>query len=227
MIFIDFLFPKECLGCKREGVYLCKNCLIKVGYAKQVCQVCTKPSIDGITHVKCRKAWNLDGRLSVWNYKGVIRKALLRTKYYFAADISGEIAENMADYLHKNITALPKKALLVPIPLHKKRQRWRGFNQSVLMGQKLANKMNWSFSKDLVIRKTFSTPQTQLKGEERIKNVKDVFGVSQEMLRSIGKGCAVIVFDDVVTTGATLKELSKVLKREGINKVWGLTTAKT
>ena len=93
MKIIDTLFPKECLGCGRLGGYLCQDCAFKLKRTKATCPVCEKPSIDGMTHIKCKKPQNLDGLMSVWAYEGVAKKIIKALKFRFAKEISYELAD--------------------------------------------------------------------------------------------------------------------------------------
>ena len=226
MGLIDIVFPKKCFGCGSEGGYLCLNCLGKVGYPRQTCIKCERPSIDGITHIKCKTKFILDGTVSIWNYEGVIRKSILGIKYKFAYDVAKEISFGMVEYLRKNISALPKRAILLPVPIHIKRQNWRGFNQSSEVGKLVAKGMNWGFVEDLLVKRQQTKPQTELKGKERMKSLRGAFRINEkyEILEKDKKPA--ILFDDVRTTGTTLKKAGKVLKRSGFGIVWGLTIAK-
>ena len=74
MGILDLIFPKTCLGCGREGQYICPNCLAKVLLLKPACPYCEKPSIDGFTHIRCKKKYGLDGLTSIYRFEGVIKK---------------------------------------------------------------------------------------------------------------------------------------------------------
>lgn len=225
MSILDLLFPITCLACKSFGKYLCKDCLLKVKKSKQICIECDKPSIDGFTHIKCKKPQTLDGVFSVWQYSGVIRRAILKLKYNFVSNIAIELAEIMAKYVSEEFNPLPKKPLLIPVPLHKKRKNWRGFNQVEEVGKVLAKKLGWDFNCDILVRKKKSTPQVELKGEERKENVRGVFAFEKNKKSLILSSSSLVLFDDVLTTGATIREAGKVMKRNGAEKVWGLTIA--
>jgi ComF family protein len=226
MSLIDILFPKECLQCGRVGHYICNNCLDRIHLTKQVCIECEKPAIDGMTHINCLKRDSLKGAISIWNYEGIIRKALIKLKYNFAYKVAEEFADITVKYLRANFTALPKKALLLPVPLHIKRQRWRGFNQSAEMGELIAEKMGWKYCPDLVIRTKSTRPQMSLSEKERLKNVLGIFSINPLHQPLITNYRSLILFDDVRTTGTTLKEIGKVLKKSGAGEIWGLTISR-
>ena len=167
MGLIDVIFPRSCLSCGRQGRYICDSCIKKVPSPKLVCPECQRPSIDGFTHVKCKKALSLDGIISIWYYQGVVRTALLKLKYAYAREISKEIAEYTRSQLDKYTIALPKDPILIPIPLYFLKENLRGFNQTKLLGEVIARKQGWKFITVLLLRKRFGRSQTELKGEDR------------------------------------------------------------
>lgn len=207
MAVLDFIFPKFCLECKAPGKYLCHSCLQKVRPAGKI-----YPS-------------GLDGVFSSWRYEGVIRKAILGLKYRFALEIAKELAKAFVSEIKKRPLQL-KKAVLVPIPLHPRRKRWRGFNQSEEIGKILAQSMGWDFAPKLLERKITRTPQVELKGKARRENIRGVFVVNSQKLPT-NYNTSLILFDDVWTTGSTINEAAKVLKRSGVKKNWGLTIARS
>ena len=228
MSIVDIIFPKNCLGCKKGGQYLCTQCVQEARLAKQVCIECAKPAVDGMVHVKCKRAWGLSGCLSVWKYQGAIRTTILKLKYKFVYEIAEELSDHIANFLQKEITALPKNCLLTSIPLHRRRTNWRGFNQGEEIGKLIANKMGWKFCSDILVRKLLKRPQTELKGGERRKNIRGVFSLNPKFGKTqlLSTNYQLLLFDDVLTTGATMIEATKVLKRNGAKNVWGLTIAK-
>lgn len=226
MNVLDVLFPKSCLECKKEGGYICESCLKKIHFAKQTCVECERAAIDGITHERCRQKQSLEGSFSVWKYEGVICKTISALKYHFASEIAQELAEKSAKNLQENFIPLPRKAIFIPIPLHTARYNWRGFNQATEIGKHLSIKMHWKFVSDFLVRKKSSEPQANLSKKERQKNVLGLYALNGKYRNHIPEDISIIIFDDVRTTGATLKEAGKVVKRNGVKKVWGLTIAK-
>src|SRR3990172_6290380 len=107
-------------------------------------------------------------------------------------------------YLKTNVHALPSNTILVPVPLYMRRVRWRGFNQSERIGKIIAEKMGWNFSPEQVVRKSSTVPQVELRGKQRKMNLKDVFALNSSKKLN---GASIVVFDDVMITGTTLKEV--------------------
>ena len=201
MAILDLFFPKKCLECNISGKYICSSCLKKVK----------------------KNGWNSDWVYSVWRYQKVIRKAILALKYKYSTDIAEELATHIARVLKReNITL--DEACLVPIPLYWYRKNFRGFNQSEEVGKLVVRKMNWEFVPDLLTRTKSTTPQAQLTGSARRENLRGVFSLNPSI--SVSKYPGIILFDDVLTTGSTLLEASKVLRGSGAKRILCLTIAK-
>ncbi|PIU28820.1 hypothetical protein COT08_00355 [Candidatus Woesebacteria bacterium CG07_land_8_20_14_0_80_44_9] len=201
MGLLDLLFPKKCLECGQTGKYICGNCLKKV-----------PPG-----------GWINKETYSCFKYGGVIRKAIIALKYKYSAEIAGELAEICVKNLISNHFISGYRAL-VPIPLHWYRQNFRGFNQAEIIGEKIAKKMGWRFIPELLIKTKSTKSQVELKGPDRRKNLSGVFSLNPGIL--VSKYPSIILFDDVYTTGSTLSEAAKVLRRAGVKNVWGLTIAR-
>ena len=201
MNLLDFIFPKKCLECGIFGKYICDDCLSQVK-----------------TLLPAKDVY------SVFKYEGVIRKAIMSLKYKFAYDIAEELAEITIQKI-KNYDLRIKNIILVPIPLHKLRQNWRGFNQAELIGEKVANGMGWKFVPDFLIRIKNTSQQVGQKRPDRIKNLSDVFRINVPHSLSQSQ-VSILVFDDVYTTGTTINEAVKVLKAAGFNNIKSLTIAR-
>src|SRR5258708_21225478 len=158
MSFLDLLFPVFCLECKKQGKYICDNCLSKVKVINQ---------FDPISKT-----------FSVFRYEGVIRKAIIKIKYNFAHDIAQELVEVSIKNFKNPYTIYDiQNTVLVPIPLHKSRENWRGFNQSEMLGKLMAKKLNWGFEKDLLIRPIQGQHQVGLTKSDRVRNIRGKFAV--------------------------------------------------
>jgi ComF family protein len=117
-----------------------------------------------------------------------------------------------------------KEVLITSVPLHKNRERRRGYNQSGLLAKELAEKLKISFVSDVLIRQKQTKPQFELKKEERKQNILGAFIVNQRY-KSLIKSKKIILVDDIATTGATIRECAKILKQNGTGKVLGVTLA--
>lgn len=112
--------------------------------------------------------------------------------------------------------------LLIPVPLHKQRFRWRGFNQSELIAKNIANILNLELSYSDLTRIKNTRPQAKTNKAGRMKNIKNSFIWNGPRLNQRN----VLLLDDVATTGTTMNECAKVLKQAGANEIWGLAIAK-
>jgi len=200
MDLLNLLFPVSCLECKKPGKYICDTCLSKVRVINR---------FDPLSNT-----------FSIFNYEGIIRKAIVKIKYNFAYDIAQELANAVV----KNMNLDLKNVILVPIPLHKSRKNWRGFNQSEILGKLIAKNLNWEFNKDLLIRPIEGKNQVGLPQSDRVRNIRGKFAVNNE--KALNFNHQFVIFDDVATTGSTLKEAIIVLKKAGATKVVGLTIAR-
>jgi ComF family protein len=229
-VILDFLFPRRCLGCGKVGHYFCSDCLNLVLLKdQQICPVCGRASLGGLTHHFCRRPFGLDGLTSIFAYKGVVTKAIKKLKYKFVKDLAEELVELFLSFcgeekLFSDFCCLPN-VVLVPIPLHPQRLRWRGFNQAELLGKLIAKNLEIKFVPGLLLRVKNTKPQVELDKAQRQINIRRAFALNRNCKLKIGNW-NFILFDDVWTTGATLKEAGKVLKRNGAKKVWGLTIAR-
>jgi ComF family protein len=119
--------------------------------------------------------------------------------------------------------------LVIPIPLHERRLRYRGFNQAELLTQKVAQHFNLEIDNSILIRKVFTEPQAKFKEdyEKRRANLKNIFVIDPEQSRrKLIANKIIILIDDVATTGTTLIEAARVLKENNAKEVWALTVAK-
>lgn len=110
--------------------------------------------------------------------------------------------------------------VIVPIPLHPKRLKWRGYNQSDLMGQAIANKFGWAINNKLLIKAKHSTAQAKLNKKQRQENLVDAFDAPSDCTN-----LKILIIDDVATTRATLNQAANVLKKARAKEVWALTLA--
>jgi ComF family protein len=150
----------------------------------------------------------------------VIRKAIHQLKYRNLKAISPCLAELLSDYLESN--SLPGEALLC-VPLHPRRLRERGYNQSGLLARELGRRVGMPVIEDCLIRVKQAQPQVRaVDVAERRRNVADAFVCRDERI----SGKQIILIDDVCTSGATLESCAAALKSKGAASVWGLTLAR-
>ena len=229
MHLLDLIFPKRCVGCGKVGKYFCNRCtsiiqIIEVNEA--ICPVCEKPAIDGKTHPKCQTRYAIDGLTSFFHYDGPIRKAVKAIKYRYVSDLSREFIRLIpSSYLNKVAMQQFRNVMLVPVPLHPSRLRFRGFNQAEVLGKLLAARLPIPIQTNVLMRVKKTTAQVEMKDKkERLQNVEGVFSILSSTMNH--KGSTVFLFDDVFTTGATMRSAASVLKHAGAKFVWGITMAR-
>ncbi len=133
------------------------------------------------------------------------------------------LADFMWSSLQSHKTVWKDAELIMPVPLHKKRYRERGFNQSLVIARYMSSKMNYPLETGVLYRPVYRPPQTSLNAEERRGNVRGVFAVVNPD-PIIDK--TVLLVDDVYTTGATLKECGRVLRGSGARDIRAVTLAR-
>lgn len=220
MNILDFIFPKHCVSCSRVGRYFCEQCRKQIRLVAQneaICPVCGRLAIDGVTHPKCQTRYSLDGLTSFFHYDGPVRAAIKSLKYRYVSDLAAEFVSLIPSlFLH---------GLLVPIPLHVSRYKQRGYNQAEILGKLIAKKSNIPIRTDVLDRILRTTPQVEMKDRKnRLENMQNVFGVQK--VASGMQGESIVLFDDVFTTGATMRSAANILKRAGVKRVWAVTMAR-
>lgn len=204
------------------------------GDARQICPVCERASVDGVAHVQCRKRLTPDGLTSIWSYEKAPRELVLKLKYKYVSDVALSLAVPTSGVLKNTKRSAPNapkwntELVLVPIPLHWTRKNWRGFNHVEEVGKILSQLMGWQMA-NLLVRSKMAKQQVGLKGKERKENIQGVFVINPKALDTLGAHDTLnplVLFDDVWTTGATMKEAAKVLKTAGFKRVWCLTLAR-
>lgn len=224
--FLDLIFPKVCQGCFREGTYLCLACQAKIQPCEsERCVVCSKKSLLGRTHPDCQsRKTALFALLVATDYEDrTIRNLIWNLKYNAVKEMAEILALILADYfVSRELLDYFSGAAVVPVPMHGKRLRERGFNQTELIGEAFARRLGLGYLPILEkIKDTKS--QVDLERQERFENIKGMFRVKPTPSSGEKK---IILVDDVATTGATLNECAKALKAQQPSEIWGLVVAR-
>jgi competence protein ComFC len=220
--FVDFLLPRECLGCGKIGNFICPGCQNKLPLVyPPICPACGKPQINEDLCSECWKTSRYtDGIYSVFRFEGIIRNAIHAFKYNNLRAISEQLGRYMANSFIQNRL---NGDFLVPVPLHYSRSRERGYNQSALLAKEISSLVNVAVSESVLSRVDDNKPQARtLNVEERRKNVQGIFRWSGENI----DGKTMILIDDVCTSTATLEACAMILKRGGAKSVKGFTLAR-
>ncbi len=219
---LDFFFPRHCVGCGETGEFLCADCVRKLPrLLPPICERCGKPEASGRL---CSTCWGanavIDGIRSPFRFDGVVRQAIHELKYHKLKALSGCLAQLLAQYLRAS--DVPGE-VMVPVPLHSRRLRERGYNQSALLASNLGKLVSLQVVENCLFRNKGGLPQARTTSvEDRRRNVTGAFVCKDEQLR----GSRVLLIDDVCTSGATLEACALALKSAGASSVWGLTLAR-
>ncbi len=231
-ILLDILFPVACLGCGAPDVWLCPACRRQLKLNSQdVCPVCKHLSVYGKTHAWCQRSFYLDGLIIAAQSSPLIDKLVHSFKYSLIQDLAPILSQLMVEKIifndqqnaRPNWTRLlfSSSLIVVPVPLHARRLRWRGFNQSYLLARAITDKFNLILRPYLLKRKKYTTPQAQLSRSQRIKNVQGIFRVNKDWQNSLANA-KILLVDDVATTVSTLNECARALKQSGALEVWAI-----
>lgn len=167
------------------------------------------------------KLWFIKCR-SLFAYDGSVKDAIHNLKYNERLDL----VRYFGNELCRGAKEIGQFDLIAPVPLHRKRLAARGFNQSALLARKLGKLLSIPTDLDSLRRVKNIDPQVGMERDERIKNVKGAFGVISKRVQKISER-NILLIDDVLTTGATVNECSKVLIKSGAESVRVLTIART
>jgi len=232
----ELIFPKKCVICSKFNNhefrgYLCKKCLnaIPINCSFE-CIGCKRPSSLGKTCKLCAKTNYIDQLLIVADYKNQdLIKVIKLFKYRFIKELGLSLFLLIKKYLiqlakTKKINFLEEAPVVLSVPLNTRRLNWRGFNQSDILANLLAENFQLEKGENIISRNRDSKPQAEIKEKsERLSNLDGFFNVT-DTDKIVHK--TVLLIDDVCTTGATLNECAKVLKEGGAKKVIGLVIAR-
>jgi len=230
---LEILFPKFCFGCGREGTYLCKDCQSCLEISEDIFCLCEKPKLIKISDSseirgKCNACHskNLDGLFFPLSYQNKLIKELIHQFKY--EPFVKELAKPLTELIIAHFFLLGNKKvwenkILIPIPLGKKKLKWRGFNQAEEIAKELSHKLRIPLLTECLKKAKRTISQTELSKEERKENIKGAFLAKNTHLI---KNKKILLVDDVYTTGATMEEAAKVLKQAGAKEVWGVVVAR-
>ena len=223
---LDLIFPRRCTICddilsfgKQE---ICPKCQKRIFYLNQhTCFKCGKPVKE--TEEYCydcqhKKHWFLQGA-ALFPYE-LVRQSLYRYKYASRQEYAKFYGKQMA-ICFRGKKELWRPDALVPVPLHKKKQKRRGYNQAALLANEISKYWNVPVMEDLVVRTKNTRPMKEIDGAERQNNLKKAFKIG----RNDVKLNTIIVIDDIYTTGSTIDAIAKVCQEAGIQNVYFLTVS--
>ena len=223
MRLLDVIYPRKCVFCgellKKSENGACVSCAGHLPYVREpVCGHCGKP-IAGIREALCadcagRERSELDQAVALWVYRDGTKEAMKDFKYggcrrdalYYADELAVHCGRRILDW---------SPDVLVPIPIHRRRARFRGYNQAGLLAKELGDRLGLPV-RELLKRCRYTTPLKKLTPSERAANLRSAFAVDDYDPDEYRR---VILVDDIYTTGATLEACAGLLKRAGARAV--------
>ncbi len=223
---LHLLYPVRCPICDRPVFVvfgrweypICPGCREAVDYVREpACKKCGKPLSD-IRAEFCgdclRQSHLYDQGKALWLYKGYVKQSIYRLKYgnrrEYGISYGQELVRVYGDWIRKK-----EIQLIIPIPLHKKRLRQRGFNQAEVIAKEIGRQMKIPVRKDLLIRCVHTRPQKELNDKERKNNLKKAFKIAPNNVQLN----QILLVDDIYTTGSTMDRAAGVLKEAGASQV--------
>ena len=222
------VYPPRCTLCGADGFDdqdLCLECFLALPWNRDFCHQCALPlpdssGDDAICGECLNRSPGFSQSLSLFRYEGDVVSLIHQLKFNEKLRISRLLGEMLADCIHINNAEIPDT--IIPVPLSSKRLRQRGFNQSIEIARPVARRWNIALDTSSVRRARDTQSQTGLDRKQRRKNIRGAF----EVKKPLGVQHVAII-DDVVTTTSTVAELSRVLKRSGVERVdvWSVARA--
>jgi ComF family protein len=222
---MDTILPSVCLVCGAKGGTgrdLCANCLELLVDNHPACPVCALPASHGHAGL-CGRCLHhhppYQSGLSFWRYQAPLDGLLLGLKYHRQLPVARLLGRMMAERLSEASVSYPQA--LIPVPLHASRLRSRGFNQAIELFMPLARSIGVPLLREAVLRLEPTPSQVGLSALQRRRNLRGVFQVRHSLPDHVA------IVDDVVTTGSTVAELARVLRRAGVGRidVWSVARA--
>ena len=225
-LFLEMIFPRRCAICDDVLLWgqkeICTECGKKIQYSPvNTCMRCGKPVKEEEEYCydcRCKEHYFKQGA-ALFTYE-YIRKSLYRFKYAGRVEYAGFYGRQMA-YRMEEKRRLWKPDALIPVPLHKKKLKKRGYNQAELIARELAGYWKVPVITDFIIRSKNTKPMKGIVGTDRQNNLKKAFklGTNDVKLNTI------IIIDDIYTTGSTMDAVSKVCLEAGVLNVYFITVS--
>lgn len=230
---VNALLPPSCVGCgtdtdnrSKNDRWLCPSCRQKIAlHPSDICSLCRRQTSDNKFCLSCVKKSRLS-RLIIAFERGEIINAMIKAhKYSFIQEISDTIFQMSEERFYSSFNELLSsdtgKIVVLTVPLHPWRLRWRGFNQSEVLAKKIAEKFGLKYNESAVRRQAYTLPQSLITNpQKRLENMENAFVMNVASKKDV-IGKTVILVDDVFTTGSTMNECAKILKKSGAKEIWG------
>ena len=218
---VDALYPLECVGCGSSGKIICHACSVSITpLSAPFCRVCGTPGEFDRCRICTESVRNFEGVRAPYLYGGAVRRAILALKYGGIKAAAEPLGDMLGEYLDAN--PLPGD-LLIPVPMHPRRRKERGYNQAELLARRVERICGLAYDDRALHRSRNVDPQAGM--NSAALRVSNVLGSVAVKPGANVEGAGIILVDDVATTGNTLDTCAKELKEAGATSVWGLTLA--
>ncbi len=215
------IYPKICLQCNdtgHHGIDLCQRCLQRLPWVKYACSRCALP-LSSSNSSNCGACSNrelyFDHTSTPFQFDGFIRDAIYQFKFNHKLNQGKLLAELLLRHIEEKQLEIPE--LIIPVPLHKKRMRQRGYNQALEIARLVSKQIDSELDYDTVYRNRDTNVQMELPAKQRHKNVKGAFSLKENS--TFLKNKHVCIVDDVMTTGNTVNEVAKCFKMAGVERI--------
>jgi ComF family protein len=231
---LDLFFPKFCLGCRKEGTFLCDDCRALLDIAEHNYCLCESHPLrlpkDAKTG-KCNRCSDkkLAGLYFALSYKEkqLAKKLIYQFKYApYLKDLAKTLASIIIEHLvlsGKNTEEIWQNSVLVAVPIDNKKLKTRGYNQSEELAKELSKFLKIPAILGNLVKIKSTKPQMESSREERLANLENAFAIKNPEEFS---GKKVFIVDDVYTTGSTMSECAKIIRKAGAKSVWGICIAR-
>ena len=221
---LDVIFPRTCPVCGKALVaseqLVCDLCKRKATLITEpTCRRCgksiAKTSDEYCFDCKKRGEVHYDKGFAVWEYDKYMKESVARFKYSGRREYGDYFVSEVLYHYGSQLKQLELDAIL-PIPLHKEKQRFRGFNQAEILARVIGKKLGIPVIPEMLVRNKKTLPQKDLSAAERLKNLSGAFAAGEipEGIRSV------ILVDDIYTTGSTIEACARALRASGISRVY-------
>jgi competence protein ComFC len=227
----SLFYPPICTVCSAStgvGEYLCDDCRAKTPrISAPFCARCSEPFAGTISGpfacANCsHRRLHFEAAVAVYRSRGIVRRVVHQFKYGRETHLRYPVGQWLCDALEDERLRGRQFDVIVPVPLHPARQRERGFNQAALLAALLGERISVSV-KPALERIRYTTTQTAFDRSERMENLRGAFRLRR---RVNVQGLRMLLVDDVLTTGATLSECARVLKKAGAASIYAATAAR-
>lgn len=222
----DIFSPKKCYSCQKEWHFLCLWCAKKLYNFEEICYVCKNPSKNFEIHKDCRTGLYFQKVILFTHYKNpVIKKLITHGKFYRKKDIFEDFWKYLSKLLIKHEKDVKKdKTILIPTPISFFRKLKRWYNQAEILTHEISIRTGLDMNSDVIFKSKHTRQQSKIWKKDRKKNLQNSFIINKKYKDKLAN-FHIILVDDVISTGNTLNEISKVLYTNGCKKITCLVIA--